>query len=249
MADRGTLRIGTSGYQYAHWRGRFYPDDAPRTRWFDLYAERFDTVEINNTFYNLPSAETFDAWREQAPPGFRYALKFSRYGSHLKHLKDPQQHVDRFVELAERLGARLGPILIQLPPSWHVDIARLNQFLSALPKRLRWTIELRDESWLCEEVYDALRRHEVALCLHDMIENHPIELTADWTYLRFHGPTPQRKYADNYSHQALSAAARRINDWLADGRDVYAYFNNDDRCYAVENALDLRRFADNRNAR
>lgn len=242
MAGGGKLRIGTSGYQYDHWRGRLYPRDAPKSRWFDLYAEQFDTVEINNTFYNLPSAATFDAWRSQAPQGFRYALKYSRYGSHLKHLKDPEQHVDRFVELARRLRAHLGPILVQLPPSWNVDMVRLNEFLAALPRRLRWTLEVRDDSWLCDEVYDALRRHRIALCIHDMLEDHPAELTADWTYLRFHGPANRRKYAGSYPHQALSAAARRIRRWLHDGCDVYAYFNNDEQGHAVDNALDLLRY-------
>ncbi len=242
MAGKGKLQVGTSGYQYDHWRGRLYPKDVPKTRWFDVYAEHFDTVEINNTFYNLPAGKTFDAWRDDAPAGFRYALKYSRYGSHLKHLKDPEQHVDRFVERAERLGSHLGPILVQLPPTWNVDMERLTAFLDALTKRLRWTIELRNESWFCDAVYDALREHNVALCIHDMIADHPRELTADWTYLRFHGSTKNRKYAGSYSPQALSAAARRIAGWLKRGCDVYAYFNNYERGCAVDNARDLRRF-------
>jgi uncharacterized protein YecE (DUF72 family) len=242
MTGKAELRVGTSGYQYDHWRGRLYPDDAPKARWFDLYARRFDTVEINNTFYHLPSGRIFDAWREQAPAGFRYALKYSRYGSHLKHLKDPEQHVSLFVDRAERLSAYLGPILVQLPPGWKVDVARLEEFLAALPKRLRWAIELRNESWLCDSVFDALRQHGVALCIHDLLTDHPYELTASWTYLRFHGPAKERKYAGSYPHQALNAAARRIRRWLDDGCDVYAYFNNDEEGYAVANAKDLIRY-------
>ncbi len=242
MAGQGQLRVGTSGYQYDHWRGTLYPGDAPKAHWFNLYAERFDTVEINNTFYHLPAAKTFDAWRARAPEGFRYALKYSRYGSHLKHLKDPEQHVDRFVGRAERLGAHLGPILVQLPPGWKLDMARLNAFLAALPKRLRWALEVRHEAWLCDAVYDALHQHGVALCIHDLLAGHPCEQTADWTYLRFHGSANERKYSGSYPHQTLAAVARRISRWLDDGRDVYAYFNNDERGYAVDNALDLLRF-------
>jgi uncharacterized protein YecE (DUF72 family) len=247
MAESGELRVGTSGYQYDHWRGRLYPHDAPKSHWFDIYAEHFDSVEINNTFYHLPSESTFDSWREQAPPGFRFALKYSRYGSHLKHLKDPQQHVGLFVERAERLGARLGPTLVQLPTGWKLDLARLEDFLSALPRRLRWAVEVRHASWLCDPVYAALHRHGAALCIHDLLDNHPHELTADWTYLRFHGPENRRKYAGNYPHQALSATAQRICGWLSEGHDVYAYFNNDEKGYAVENALDLRRFVQQQN--
>lgn len=242
MAGDGSLRVGTSGYQYDHWRGRLYPEDVPKTGWFEVYAEHFDTVEVNNTFYHLPQADTFDTWRDQAPAGFRYALKYSRYGSHLKHLKDPEQHVGLFVERAARLGDALGPILVQLPPSWGVDVEWLNAFVAALPRHLRWALEVRDPAWLCEAVYRVLREHGVALCLHDMIADHPQELTAEWTYLRFHGTAEGRKYAGSYPHQALSAAARRIRGWLGDGRDVYAYFNNDENACAVDNARDLLRY-------
>jgi uncharacterized protein YecE (DUF72 family) len=242
MTGRGELRVGTSGYQYDHWRGVFYPNHTPTREWLDFYAQRFCTVEINNTFYHLPSARAFDAWHDQAPRGFRFALKYSRYGSHLKHLKDPHQHVDRFVERAERLGTYLGPILVQLPPRWRVDVERLETFLSALPRGRLWAIEVRDDTWLCDSVYEALRRHRVALCLHDLLPDHPDELTAGWTYLRFHGPPSNRKYAGSYPHQALTAAARRIDDWLSAVHDVYAYFNNDEQGHAVENARDLLRF-------
>ncbi len=244
MAGRGKLRVGTSGYQYDHWRGVLYPDEAPKREWFGLYTRQFTTVEINNTFYHLPAATTFDNWRDQAPRGFCYALKYSRYGSHLKHMKDPHQHVDRFVERAKRLGAYLGPILVQLPPHWRVDLERLDSFLAALPRGHRWAVELRDATWLCERVYSALRRHSVALCIHDLLPDHPSELTAGWTYLRFHGPAPERKYAGSYPYQALRAAAQRIDQWLSAGCDVHAYFNNDERGHAVQNALDLLRFVD-----
>lgn len=235
---RGKLYVGTSGWQYDHWKGRFYPEDIPKKRWFEHYAEQFDTVEINNTFYNLPKAETFDKWREQTPDGFIYVLKYSRYGSHLKRLKEPEQHVGVFLERAERLGGFLGPILVQLPGNFKADADRLAGFLDAGPADYRWAMEFRDKSWLTDEVFELLREHNAALVIHDMLDDHPREVTADWVYLRFHGD----QYAGSYSPQALSAWARRIDAWLGDGLDVYAYFNNDAEAHAPANALDLYRY-------
>jgi uncharacterized protein YecE (DUF72 family) len=234
------LRIGTSGYQYDHWSGRFYPDGLPKDEWFGWYAERFDTVEINNTFYHLPQASTFDRWRERAPDNFCFVLKFSRYGTHLKHLKDPADSIGRFLERAERLGDRLGPILVQLRPNWRCNVDRLAGFLDAAPARHRWAVEFRDPSWLCEPVYDLLREHNAALCVHDLIPDHPRVVTADWVYLRFHGAND----GGNYTCQALSGAAQRIQKHRAAGRDAFAFFNNDAKGYAVENAADLRRYCE-----
>lgn len=234
----GRFRVGTSGYHYDHWEGIFYPKGLPRSDWFDHYARRFDTVEINNTFYRLPGAETFDGWRERAPGGFLYALKFSRYGTHLKHLKDADEVIGNFLAAARRLEDRLGPILVQLPPRWGADPGRLADFLAAAPDDLRWAVEFRDPSWLREDVYGVLRDAGAALCVHDLVEDHPRELTAGWSYLRYHG----RRYAGSYSHQKLTAEADRIADRLAGGRDVYAYFNNDAGGHAVTDARDLRRY-------
>lgn len=234
----GELRIGTSGYQYNHWKDAFYPREIPKQRWFAYYASHFDTVEINNTFYRLPQAETFDAWREQAPPGFCYTLKFSRYGSHLKRLKEPHKLIHTFLDRAHRLRECLGPILVQLPPHWTPDPARLAGFLRVAPSAYRWAIEVRDPRWLCDEVYAILRRSAAALCIHDLIAHHPRHLTADWVYLRFHGANS----GGSYSRQALTAQASQIKHYLADGLDVFAYFNNDAHGYAVHNAADLRRY-------
>ena len=236
--EQGTCLIGTSGYQYDHWRPVFYPEGMAKKNWFRHYADHFNTVEINNTFYNLPKAETFDKWREQTPKGFRYALKFSRYGTHMKKLKDPSATIGRYLERAERLKSYLGPILVQLPPHWGVNPERLSTFLDEAPKRRRWVVEFREWDWLCDEIYDVLKSHGAALCIHDMLEDHPRMLTADWTYLRFHGD----HYSGCYTHQALTAWAEWIQEQLSDGRDVYAYFNNDDQGYAVQNAFDLRRY-------
>jgi uncharacterized protein YecE (DUF72 family) len=238
IITKGQFRVGTSGYQYDHWKGVFYPEGLPKRAWFAHYAKQFDTVEINNTFYGLPSAETFDAWRKQAPAGFCYTLKFSRYGSHLKRLKDPASTIRTFLKAARRLRTFLGPILVQLPPSWNVDADRLQDFLKAAPRSLRWALEFRDPSWLCEEVFSILQNHNAALCIHDMIDNHPQRITADWIYLRFHG----NRYSGSYTREKLKTQARWINQQLSDGRDVFAYFNNDAEGYAVRNAAELKEY-------
>jgi len=234
----GQARIGTSGYQYDHWKGIFYPEKLPKNNWFEHYARHFDTVEINNTFYNLPRAETFDKWRQRAPEGFCYVLKFSRFGTHVKRLKDPQEPIRLFVERADRLQPLLGPILVQLPPRWQANPARLATFLQAAPADHRWAFEFRDRSWLCQAVYDVLRRYGAALCIHDMLKDHPRVITTDWVYLRYHGADTW----GDYSNQALSAQAQLIRRYLRDGLDVFAYFNNDAHGYAVKNAADLRRY-------
>jgi uncharacterized protein YecE (DUF72 family) len=241
---RGELRVGTSGYQYPHWRGDFYPRKLATREWFGHYADRFDTVEINNTFYGLPEADTFDRWREQAPAGFRYALKFSRYATHLKRLRDPAGPLELFLERAERLKSHLGPLLVQLPPHWGAAPERLDAFLREAPRRHRFAVEVRDPSWLCREVYDVLRKRRAALVIHDGLEDrdHPVLRTADWVYLRFHGV----RYGGSYSPQALGGQARRIRRWLAAGHDVYAYFNNDLGGHAPRDAADLRRFVQRR---
>jgi uncharacterized protein YecE (DUF72 family) len=241
VAKAPELRVGTSGYQYDHWKGIFYPADLPKSRWFEHYARVFDTLEINNTFYRLPEPHVFDAWRQQAPPGFRYAVKFSRYGSHLKRLKDPERSVGRFWAAARRLRRTLGPVLVQLPPRWPADPDRLAAFLAALPRGQRWAFEFRDPRWLVPAVFELLRRRRAALCIHDKLE-HPPEVTADWVYVRFHGGEED----GSYSGAQLSAWSRRIADWLRRDYAVFAYFNTDIGGYAVRNALELKRLLSSR---
>lgn len=242
--NKATFRLGTSGYQYNHWRGRFYPEGQPKRKWFELYTGEFNSVEINKTFYNLPKAETVDDWRERAPHDFLFALKYSQFGTHMKRLKDPASHVGVFMERAERLGEKLGPILVQLPPHFKANPERLDAFLEAVPDDQRWTLEFRDEDWFRDEVYEVLRRHNAALCLHDMMPGNPEVVTADWVYLRYHAA----QHEGDYPHQALSASAERIRQWLNDGLDVYAYFNNDVGGHAVHNAQDLRRYVTKQNS-
>ncbi|MCF8129914.1 MAG: DUF72 domain-containing protein [Deltaproteobacteria bacterium] len=231
-------RIGTSGYHYDHWKYVFYPEDLRKKTWFDYYAEHFNTVEINNTFYGLPDEDIFQKWRDRAPKEFLYALKFSRYGSHLKKLKDPGDSISEFVKRIKPLGQTTGPILVQLPPRWHPNPRRLAAFLEETSEDLRWAVEFRNSEWLCEEIYAVLRSNNVALCIHDMLNDHPRLLTTDWTYIRFHG----NHYEGSYAHQVLSAWARWIKERLHNGRSVYAYFNNDAEGHAVQNARSLKRY-------
>lgn len=242
---RGRLRVGTSGYQYDHWKRRFYPAHLPKSEWFAHYVNAFDTVELNRTFYGLPSSEAFDEWRAVAGEHFCFAVKYSRYGTHMKRLKDPERHLSTFLEPVRRLGRTLGPILVQLPPRWSADPARLDEFLTAAPTDLRWAIEVRDPDWLQHSVYDVLRSHGAALVIHDLVDHHPRELTAGWTYLRFHGDA----YGGSYSPQRLTAEAERIEGRLERGSDVYVYFNNDREGHAPANAHDLLRYVSSAKAR
>jgi uncharacterized protein YecE (DUF72 family) len=231
------LRIGTSGWIYKHWRGTFYPKDLPQKEWLAFYAERFDTVEINFSFYRLPKKETFEAWRDQAAPDFRYAVKGSRFITHMKKLGDPETHVRLFTERLEGLGDRTGPVLWQLPPQYKRNEVRLEAFLAALPAAYRHAIEFRHASWLVESVYARLTRHGVALCIPD----HPeipkaLKLTTDWTYLRFHAGAREGDYTD----AELDTWAGHIRDFRAQGAAVWAYFNNDWRGFAIKNAEALR---------
>jgi len=232
----GQFRVGTSGYEYDDWRGILYPEDLPKRKWLQRYVEEFDTVEINNSFYHLPLVASFERWRDTAPPDFLFALKFSRYGTHLKHLSEPHSSLDPFLERAGPLGEKLGPILVQLPPGWHADPARLDEFLAAAPRRLRWAVEFRHASWLVDEVFAVLKRHGAALVVHDMLPDHPWRITADWLYLRYHGD----HYRGRYSAQRLARDAARIAAEVRRGRDAYVYFNNDVGGDAVVNARQMR---------
>ena len=235
------IRIGTSGWHYKHWLGGvFYPAGTTGAEMFQIYARHFDTVEINNSFYRLPAAKTFDAWRESSPPEFCFAVKASRFTTHMKKLKDPKSSSEKFFLVAERLEEKLGPILFQLPPRWKLNMERLSEFLEALPVEHRYVFEFREESWLVEPVFELLRKHNAAHCIHDFADMKvPHELTADFSYVRFHGPT-SAKYWGWYSTRELRAWAKRIESWRERLSEVYVYFNNDPEGAAVKNALELK---------
>jgi uncharacterized protein YecE (DUF72 family) len=236
----GRIRVGCSGWQYKHWRGNFYPEDLPQKRWFEHYASIFDTVEINNSFYRLPPPETFAKWREQAPRRFVYAVKASRFLTHMKKLKDPKPGLAKFFQPIENLGKKLGPIVFQLPPGWHCNAERLESFLKALPRKHRYSFELRDPSWHNQAVYNLLRRHNAAFCLYELAGfQSPEEITADFTYVRLHGPLGA--YQGSYTKEQLASWSRRIRRWRRELKQIYIYFDNDQAGYAALNALELRK--------
>jgi uncharacterized protein YecE (DUF72 family) len=234
-----SVRIGCSGWNYAHWRERVYPKGLPQRRWLEHYATLFDTVEVNNTFYRLPRREAVASWVEGSPPGFLFSVKASRYLTHVRRLRDMGQGVARFYERIEPLTAspKMGPVLWQLPPTFRRDDERLAQALAHLQAG-RHCFEFRHESWFVPETYATLREHRVALVIGD----HPArpwqahELTADWTFVRFHYGSRGRN--GNYSERELDEWAERLEGWRR-RVDVFAYFNNDWEGYAVSNGLKL----------
>jgi uncharacterized protein YecE (DUF72 family) len=236
----GIARIGCSGWQYKHWRGDFYPSDVSSARWFEHYAARFDTVEINNSFYRLPEADTFARWRERAPLRFLFAVKASRFLTHMKKLKDPEEPIERLFTRMRQLGSRLGPVLYQLPPGFKLDLGRLEHFLQLLPRDARHVVEFRDPSWYADSVSILLERHGVARCLHDMKGSATgRERVGPFVYVRYHGAGGT--YSGGYPEDRLA----RWADWLQDERragiDVFAYFNNDVGGHAPRDAVTLRR--------
>ncbi len=238
------IRIGTSGWEYDHWAGSFYPEGLPHTRWLEHYAEHFDTVELNNSFYRLPAADTFRTWSGRVPDAFTFAVKASRYLTHIKRLRDPEEPLHRLWTRARRLGDRLGPVLYQLPPRWTPDPGRLQAFLAALPTGPQ-AIEFRDRRWYVPDVLGAVERASVALCLHDM----PGSATAPsavgpFVYVRFHGSGAT--YGGRYSSQRLSGWADRMSGWAAEGLPVWAYFNNDIGGHAFRDAVRLRDMVERR---
>jgi uncharacterized protein YecE (DUF72 family) len=236
---RRRLWIGTSGWVYAHWRGVFYPKGMPAKEWLPYYASRFPTVELNNSFYRLPSEAGFRAWAESVPPGFCFAVKASRYLTHLKKLREPEEPLERLLGRARLLGGALGPILYQLPPHWKCNLPRLEAFLSCLPADLDHVLEFRDPSWIAEPVFAALEAHGVGFCTisHPTVPC-PIRPTSRIVYVRMHGA--QTLYASCYSEEELGWWAAQIAAMLSGGREVYVYFNNDAYGYAIQNAMRLR---------
>lgn len=233
--------IGTSGWHYGHWRGLFYPEKLPTSRWLAHYIEHFPTVEINNTFYRQPKTSAWQLWRSSVPEDFRFAVKVNRFVTHIKRLREPEEPVRRFLEGARLLEDRLGPLLYQLPPNFHrtpENEERLDAFLSILPSGLQHVFEFRHESWLQEAVFDLLRRHGVGFCAFDMPDLEcPLVATASFAYMRFHGS--ELLYGSNYTDEMLASWAERLRR-LAEGlTDVYVYFNNDACAYAVYNGMAL----------
>jgi len=239
----GRILIGTSGWSYPHWVGPFYPKTLPTTEHLAYYIRQFCTVEINNTFYHLPSRQTLEAWREETPKGFLFSCKASRFITHMKKLKDPEQSTQKFFEAIQVLGPMLGPILFQLPPRWKMNVERLDHFLQVLPQSYRFVFEFRDDTWFPPETYDRLRAYGAGLCLYHLAGRMaPIKVTADFVYIRLHGPGSS--YQGLYGVKGLRSWADRCVKWAQSGKDVYCYFDNDEAGYAVKDALNLQNLVD-----
>jgi uncharacterized protein YecE (DUF72 family) len=237
------LRVGTSGWQYKHWKGRFYPNGLPTAKWLEFYAQHFDTVELNNPFYRQPERKTFERWRRSVPDEFVYAVKLNRFITHIKRLNIERDSVERSYGTLAGLGPKAAVVLVQLPPLMKFDEERADRFFRMVaPRRRRHAIEPRDASWFTEDALAFLRRRNIALVIGDTPRwpTH-VAVTGDLVYLRFHGP--ERLYASNYTDDALGEWAERIKGWRGEGRDVFAYFNNDEQGFAVKNALRLRELA------
>jgi len=238
------IRIGTSGYHYKHWVGTFYPPKTPASKMLDYYVRHFDTLELNNSFYRLPTIEAFEAWRDGTPKNFVFVVKASRFITHNKKLKDPENALDNILPRAEHLGKKLGPVLFQLPPKWKVNIERLEALLEILPREHRYTFEFRETSWITPDINRVLRRYNAAFCIYELAGYHsPLEITADFAYVRLHGPTAG-KYQGSYTDAQLREWAKRIQEWAKALQAVYVYFDNDQAGYAAQNALTLKEMLD-----
>jgi uncharacterized protein YecE (DUF72 family) len=228
--------IGTSGWQYRHWRELFYPIGVPQRNWLEHYAGRFDTVESNNAFYRLPERATFESWAQRTPPGFVWAVKMSRYLTHIKRLADPSEPVQRFLERAKGLGPKLGPVLLQLPPTLKADLARLDEVLLLLTPHVRVAVEFRHNSWFTAETRALLEQRGAALCLADRGSKPvtPLWRTAPWGYVRWHqgraAPEPC------YGEGALRSWAARVAELWSGEEDVFCFFNNDPLGCALRDA-------------
>lgn len=236
----GNYHIGTSGWNYKHWKETVYPEDISQKEWLGYYQQKLKTVEINNSFYRLPEPKTFRKWKNTADGEFIFAVKASRYLTHMKKLKDPGDSLDNMLETFASLEEKLGPILFQLPPRWKFNADRLSSFIDLLPqKQNRYTFEFRDKSWINDSTLDLLKDHNIAFCIYDLAGyQSPLHITADFVYVRLHGPA-REKYQGKYTEKQLSEWAERINNWQDDNLDVFLYFDNDQKGYAAHNAMEL----------
>ncbi len=229
--------VGTSGWNYDHWKGNFYPNKHPKSKWLEYYCTLFSTVELNATFYRQMKPKTFENWYTRTPPGFLWAVKASRFITHIKRLKGVKEAVERFITSVNLLKEKLGPILIQLPPSLAFDEDTFEEFCSYLPEDRLYTLEARNEAWTKESALTSLEKHNIAWCISDTAGRYPYleALTADFVYIRLHGS--KRLYASEYTEEELLSWAEKIRSWK---RTTYVYFDNDFMGYAPKNAMRLK---------
>lgn len=239
MKKSDHIHIGTSGWQYKHWKKNFYPEDTAASEMLAYYAGRFGTVEINNSFYQLPSEKSLKKWQNTVSKDFLFSVKASRYITHMKKLKDPEEPVGTFLDRVSLLGNYLGPVLFQLPPKWKCNSGRLGQFLERLPAEHRYAFEFRDQSWFTAEIYELLQDHGAAFCIYELAGTvSPKEVTTDFVYIRLHGPNGP--YKGSYDDRTLSGWVGAISSWVAQGCEIFCYFDNDQQGYAAQNGLKLQ---------
>ena len=240
MKREQNIHIGTSGWHYDHWKGPFYPSNLPNSKMLSHYARHFKAVEINSSFYRLPDKKTWNDWHDTVPRSFAFAVKASRYITHMKKLKNPTETVPALLSAATALGNRLGPILFQLPPHWKIDLERLRNFLKTLPDKFRYAFEFRDPSWFDNRIYKELIQAGAAFCMYDLAgRQSPKRVTADFIYIRLHGP--REAYEGRYDTRTLSGWAGAMYAWLNQGKEIYCFFDNDQNGYAAKDALRLQK--------
>jgi len=233
------IHIGTSGWHYKHWMGIFYPQDLPASEMLPFYLNRFSTVEINNTFYALPLEKTVKNWHSIVPDDFCFAVKASRYITHIKRLIDPGPALEKFFDIVDHLKEKLGPILFQFPPHWKLNLERLQEFLPLLPGNHSYAFEFRHPTWYDPKVYQTLKNHNIAFCIYDKeLKETPLEITGENMYIRFHGSG--HPFNGNYTTEHLRIWADRIGEWRKKVQNIWIYFNNDWHGYALNNAFELR---------
>jgi uncharacterized protein YecE (DUF72 family) len=240
---KSSIYIGTSGWKYKHWDGVFYPEDLKKTSQLPYYYGIFNTVELNNSFYRQPAAAQFESWKDTVPSDFIFAVKANRFFTHLKKLKVTAEDITALLDKTSHLAEKLGPILFQLPPGWNINTERLESFLSLLPKNYRYTFEFRNQSWYTEEVYELLAKYNCAFCSYDLAGHlSPLAVTADFVYLRLHGPG--NKYQGSYTEADLIKWANFAMQHQGEGKDVFIYFDNDQAGYAAFNAQRIKLIID-----
>lgn len=233
------IHIGTSGWSYDHWKENFYPKEIKTKNWLNYYSSIFSTVEVNSTFYHLPRATTIENWVSQVPRNFIFSIKASRYITHRKRLHDCKENVDYFFKSIESLGKNLGPILIQLSPSFQINQERLTEFIGHLKKEYRYVFEFRHPSWFVDEIYELLSKNQLALCITDLNGSlSPEEITSNFTYIRLHGP--HIAYKGSYGLPKLKSWKKKIEKWTDSKTSVYCYFDNDEKGYAIQDARQLQ---------
>jgi uncharacterized protein YecE (DUF72 family) len=237
---KGKIHIGTSGWHYKHWVGTFYPPGTKDSKQLSYYIKIFKTVELNNPFYHLPPPKTFTNWKKFTPADFLFAVKASRYITHVKKLNVEKESIRLFFKSANKLQKKLGPVLFQLPPHWKINVGRFDTFLRKLPKTHRYTFEFRDQSWYAEVVYKLLSKYNCAFCIYELGGHlSPLITTTHFVYVRLHGP--DRKYSGSYSNKELKKWAKLCIQWSKEQKDVYVYFDNDQSGYAAVNAQTLQK--------